>query len=345
MRAWELQAFGLENLRLVERPVPQPGPGQVVLRVLAAALNSRDMQLIANQYDPNQRLPVVPASDCVGEVVAVGAGVDRVAVGDRVIPSFMQRWIAGERTWPRWMSTVGGHYDGVLQEFCLFEAEAVSRAPAGLSHVEAAACGVAASTAWEALVERGGLHAGQTVLVQGTGGVAMFALQFARLHGARVLVTSSSDEKLERCRALGAADGVNYRRNPDWHRAVLELTDNEGVDHIIETAGDLERSVACLRPGGLISLVGYSSQLALGSGRDPDYRYTVGVLPMLLQLVRLQALTAAPRESVDRMLRAIAAGGLRPVIGAVHEFTDAPAALRALGAGHAFGKICIRVGD
>lgn len=343
MRAWELQAFGLDNLRRVERPAPVPGSGQVLLRVRAAALNSRDLQVIANQYDPNQRLPLVPASDGVGEVVALGAGVDRVEVGDRVVPAFAQRWVAGARTWPRWLSTVGGHYDGLLQEYCVLEAEGVCRAPAHLDDIEAAACCTAAATAWEALVERGGLCAGQTVLVQGTGGVAMFALQFARLHGARVLVTSSSDDKLDRCRALGADGGVNYRRTPDWHQGVLDLTDGEGVDHVIETAGDLERSVACLRPGGLVSLIGYSSQIALDSGAPPSYRYSVDILAMLLQHARLQALTAAPRESMDRMLRAIASSGLKPVIGAVHDFDDVHAALRAVAGGHAFGKICIRV--
>lgn len=343
MRAWELRAFGLENLRLVERPMPEPGPGQVLLRVRAAAVNSRDLQVIANQYDPNQRLPIVPCSDGVGDVVALGSGVHRVEVGDRVVPAFAQRWVAGERTWPRWLSTVGGHYDGLLQEYCVLEAEGVCHAPLHLTDVEAAAFGAAAATAWEALIERGGLHAGQTVLVQGTGGVAMFALQFARLHGARVLVTSSSDEKIDRCRALGAAGGVNYRRDPDWHRAVLELTGGEGVDHVIETAGDLERAVASLRPGGLVSLIGYTSQIALDSGMPPDYRYSVGVLTMLLQHVRLQALTAAPRESMERMLRAVAHAGLRPVIGALHDFADAHAALGTVAAGHAFGKVCIRV--
>jgi NADPH:quinone reductase-like Zn-dependent oxidoreductase len=345
MRAWELSAFGLDKLKRVERPEPEPGPGQVKLRVQAAALNSRDLQVIANQYDPNQRLPIVPGSDGVGIVVAVGAGVTRVRPGDRVVPTFAQGWIAGERSWPRWLTTVGGHYDGLLQDYCVLEAEGVCPAPAHLNDVEAAACGAAAATAWEALVERGGLHAGQTVLVQGTGGVAMFALQFARLHGARVLVTSSSDDKLARARALGAADGINYRSTPDWHRAVLDLTGGEGVDHVVETAGDLERSVACLRPSGLVSLVGYSSQLALDSGAPPVYRYTVGVLPMLMQQARLQALTAAPRESCERMLRAIERNGLKPVIGAEFDFDAVPAALQAVAAGHAFGKICVRVGD
>lgn len=343
VKAWELAQFGLENLKLVERPPAAPGPGRVRVRMRAAALNSRDLQVIANRYDPNQRLPVVPACDGVGIVDAVGDGVTRWRAGDRVIPAFAQRWVSGERTWTKWASHVGGHYDGTLQEYCVLEEDGLCAAPAHLDDVEAAACGVAAATAWEALIERGGLRAGQSVLVQGTGGVAMFALQFACLHGARVIVTSSSDAKLAKCRELGADATVNYRTTPDWDRAVNELTNGAGVDHVVETAGDLERSVGCLAVGGLVSLVGYSSQLAGGAGGSAPYAYSVGIFPMLLKLARLQALTAAPRESYDRMLAAIAANRLRPVVGATFAFADAPEALKALAKGDAFGKICVTV--
>jgi NADPH:quinone reductase-like Zn-dependent oxidoreductase len=340
--AWELATFGLENLKLVDRPLPSPGPGQVRLRMRAAALNSRDLQVIANRYDPNQRLPIVPACDGVGIVDAVGSSVTDVKPGDRVIPVFAQGWISGARTWARWSTHVGGHYDGTLQEYCVLEADGVCAAPAHLDDCEAAACGVAAATAWEALIERGGLRAGQTVLVQGTGGVAMFALQFARLHGARVIATSSSDAKLAKCRELGAERTVNYRSTPDWDRAVLELTGGAGVDHVVETAGDLERSVACLAVGGLVYLVGYSSQLGGGGGQAP-YTYSVGIFPILLKMARLQAITAAPRESYERMFAAIAANRLRPVIGRTYAFADAPDALRALAKGDAFGKICVTI--
>lgn len=341
MKAWELGSFGLENLKLVDRPLPEPGPGQVRLRLGAAALNSRDLQVIGNRYDPNQRLPIVPACDGVGVVDAVGTGVARVKVGERVIPAFAQGWISGARTWAKWSTHVGGHYDGTLQQYCVLEAKGVCAAPAHLTDVEAAACGVAAVTAWEALIERGGLRAGQTVLVQGTGGVAMFALQFARMHGARVIVTSSSDAKLAKCRELGADATVNYRTTPDWDRAVNELTGGDGVDFVVETAGDLERSVGCLAVGGLVSLVGYSSQIAAG-GAGP-YTYSVGIFPMLLKMGRVQAITAAPRESYDHMLAAIAANGMRPVVGATFPFAETPAALRALAKGDAFGKICVQI--
>jgi NADPH:quinone reductase-like Zn-dependent oxidoreductase len=343
VHAWVLSAFGLENLDLVERPAPSPGPGQVVVRVRAAALNSRDLQVVANQYDPNQRLPIVPVSDGVGDVVAIGAGVTRVREGDRVLPVIAQRWVAGERTWERWLSHVGGHYDGMLQEYCLLEAEGVCTVPAGLTDVEAAACGVAAATAWEALVERGRLTAGQTVLVQGTGGVAMFALQFARLHGARVIVTSSSDEKLARARALGATGTVNYRTTPDWDQEVLRLTGGEGCDHVVETAGELDRSVNALRVGGTVSLAGYTAQLRLGDPSPEPWAYRLGVIPVLLKQARMQGLSGAPRESYERMLRAIDAADLKPVIGAVIPFAQAPEAFQTLEAGRAMGKVCVQV--
>ena len=343
MRAWELQAFGLDNLVLAERPEPTPGPGQIAIRVRAAALNSRDLQVIANRYDPNQRLPIVPASDGVGEVVAVGDGVTRVAVGDRVVPAFAQGWVAGERTWERWLTHTGGHHDGMLQEVAVLDAEAAVRVPEHLTDLQAAAACVAWATAWQALFAQGGLQPGQTVLVQGTGGVSIGALQLAVAAGARVIVTSGSDEKLERAKALGAEAGVNYRTRPDWDAAVLELTGGEGVDHVIENAGDLERSAACLRVGGLVSLIGYLSQLDIDAPFVP-YRYELSVLTALLRNVRIQGISAAPRESYDAMMRVIAANRIEPVVDErVFAFEEAPAALRHLAAGAHFGKVCVQV--
>lgn len=343
MRAWELAAFGLDNLRLVERPEPAVGPGQVKLRVRAASLNSRDLQVIHDKYDPNQRLPIVPVSDGVGEVVEVGPGVTRVAVGDRVVPAFAQRWVAGERTWERWLSHVGGHHDGMLQEVAVLDAEGVVPVPAHLTDVEAAASCVAAATAWQALVEQGGLRPGETVLVEGTGGVSIFALQFAVLAGARVIVTSSSDEKLARARELGAWETVNYRSHPAWEEQVIALTGGRGVDHVIENAGDLERSVACVRTGGLVSLIGYMTQLALDEPAPPSYTYHVGVIPMLLKNVRVQGISAAPRESYEAMFRAIEAAQLRPVVDRVFPFEEALDALRLMKDGSYFGKICVTI--
>ena len=344
MRAWELAEFGLDNLKLVEREEPEPGPGQVKLRVRAASLNSRDLQVIYNKYDPNQRLPIVPVSDGVGEIVAVGEGVTRVAVGDRVVGAFAQAWTSGERTWEKWLSHIGGHYDGMLQEFVVLQADGVVPVPAYLTDTEAAAAAVAAATAWQALVIQGGLKSGDVVLVEGTGGVSIAALQFAAAAGARVIVTSSSDEKIARAVALGAWKGVNYTSQPEWGRAVLELTEGQGADHVIENAGDLARSAEALRPGGLISLIGYMSQLNLEAPEPPGYTYTLDVITALLKNVHIQGISAAPRESYESMHRAMEAAQLRPVVDREYDFVDAVEALVSLRDEGAFGKICINVG-
>lgn len=344
MRAWELQAFGLENLRLIERKQRALKPQEVRIAVKAAALNSRDLQVIANQYDPNQRLPIVPVSDGVGEVIDIGDEVKRVKIGDRVAPTFAQGWIAGARSWERWLSHVGGHYDGMLQEECVLPAEGLVPVPAYLSDVEAAASCVAATTAWQALVVEGKVFAGQTVLVQGTGGVALFALQFAKMHGARVIVIASSDERLTRAKALGAWGTVNYRTTPNWSDEVNTLTDGAGVDHIIDTVGDLEKSIACLATGGLISLIGYTGQMALDAKNAPAYRYSADVISTLLRNARLQGISAAPRESAETMFRAMAMNEMRPVIDSVFAFEEAPNALRRLADGGVFGKVCIAIG-
>jgi NADPH:quinone reductase-like Zn-dependent oxidoreductase len=342
MRAWELQQFGLDHLRLVERPRPEPGPGEVLVRIRSAALNSRDLQVIHDRYDPEQRLPIVPVSDGSGEIVALGEGVRDHAVGDRVVGLFAQGWISGERTWERWLTHLGGHFDGVLQEYAVFTAAGAVPVPTYLTDAEAATATSAAATAWQALVELGRLRPGQTVLVQGTGGVAMFALQFALLAGARGIVTSSSDDKLERARALGAAATINYRQHPEWHEEVLRLTDGEGVDHVVETAGDLERSIRSVRVGGLVSLVGYVGQLDLAS-REP-WTYSTSVITVLLRNARFQALSCAPRESWERMFRAMERAELRPVIDRVFPFEEAVDALRYLQSGAHVGKVCIDVG-
>ena len=343
MRAWELQRFGLEHLRLVERPIPEPGLRQVLVRVHAAALNSRDLQVIHDRYDPEQRLPIVPVSDGAGEIVAMGEGVSEHAVGDRVVGLFAQGWLAGERTWERWLTHLGGHLDGMLQEYVLLSAPGAVPVPAYLSDVEAAAATSAAATAWRALIELGRIEPGQTVLVQGTGGVATFALQFARLAGARVIVTSSSADKLESAHQLGAWAGVNYRVHRNWDEEVLRLTGGAGVDHVVETAGDLERSIRCLRVGGLVSLVGYTGQLDLDSPDPPPWTYAVPVITVLVRNARLQALSCAPRDSWERMYRAMEAVELRPAIDRVFAFEQSVDALRHLRSGAHLGKVCVDV--
>ena len=226
----------------------------------------------------------------------------------------------------------------------MLEADGVVAVPAYLSDAEAAAASVAAVTAWQALVIQGHLKAGETVLVEGTGGVSLFALQFATAAGARVIVTSSSDAKIARALELGAWHGVNYVTEPDWGQAVLELTAGEGVDHVIENAGDLGQSVDALRPGGLVSLIGYLSQLNLTSADPPSYRYELDIVTALLKNVRLQGISAAPRESYESMFRAMETSELRPVIDRRYDLANAIDALVSLRDEGAFGKICIDIG-
>ncbi|MES1211618.1 MAG: NAD(P)-dependent alcohol dehydrogenase, partial [Acidobacteriota bacterium] len=261
MRAVEIRgAFGLPNLVLVERPDLQPGPGSVLLRMRAASLNYRDLLTVLGHYNPKQRLPLIPCSDGVGEVVEVGEGVTRVKPGDRVCPIFSQGWIAGAPSRDKARANLGGPLDGALAEQMVVSQEGLVKVPAHLTDEEAASLPCAAVTAWNALNAAGiaGIKAGDTVLVQGTGGVSLFALQFAKLLGARVIATSSRDEKLERAREMGASDGVNYKDTPEWGARVKELTNGEGVDLVVEVggAGTLEQSIRAVRFGGTITLIG-----------------------------------------------------------------------------------------
>jgi NADPH:quinone reductase-like Zn-dependent oxidoreductase len=235
MRVMALEGgTGLANLRMIERPWPKAGPGEVVVRLKAASINYRDLATVT--APAAQRLPLVPLSDGAGLVEEVGEGVTRVKAGDLVTPCFFPRWLAGPPA-PALLPALGGVLDGCAQEAIAISAEGVVKAPSHFTAEEAATLPCAAVTAWRALIAEGRLKPGETVLVQGTGGVSIFALQFAKLAGARVIVTSSSDEKLERARALGADDLVNYRSRPDWDKAARELTDGRGVDHVVEVGG------------------------------------------------------------------------------------------------------------
>jgi len=336
MRAYEIQgSFGLENLRRVDRPVPEPGPGQVRVRVRAVSLNYRDVLTVRGFYNPRQPLPLVPCSDGVGVIEAVGPGVTRVAVGDRVAGIFAQDWHSGEPSRDKLRTTLGGPLDGTLSEQIVLSAEGVVGVPDHLSDEEAATLPCAAVTAWSSLVTMGGIKAGDTVLVLGTGGVSIFALQFARLAGARVIVTSSSDEKLERARALGADETVNYRKHPEWWREVRKWTEDRGVDHVIEVggAGTFEQSVRSVRIGGHIGLIG-----VLAGGQQE-----INLTRVLMQNIRVQGVIVGHRESFEAMNRAISSSGMRPVVDQVFAFEDAIAAFEALGAAKHFGKICVRV--
>ncbi|HKI05412.1 MAG TPA: NAD(P)-dependent alcohol dehydrogenase [Thermoanaerobaculia bacterium] len=336
MRALEIRGgFGLENLALVERPDPRPGAGQVLVRLRAASLNYRDLLMAEGKYNPKQKLPLIPGSDGAGEVVEVGEGVTRVQPGDRVCGIFAQKWIAGTPTRDRLRSTLGGPLDGTLAELAIFDQEGVVKVPDHLTDEEAATLPCAAVTAWSALVTEGGVTAGDTVLVQGTGGVSLFALQLATILGARVIATSSRDDKLERVRGMGAAETINYREVPEWGKRAKELTGGTGVDHVVEVggAGTLQQSLQAVRMGGTISLIGNLS------GTKTELLLT----QVFMQKIRLNGILVGHRESFEAMNRAIAAHRLRPVIDRVFPLAEAGAAFAHMAAGEHFGKIVVRI--
>jgi NADPH:quinone reductase-like Zn-dependent oxidoreductase len=336
MKAWEVQGtFGLDSLTLVERPEPKPGPGQVLLRMRALSLNFRDLLVVKGLYNPKLRLPLTPLSDGVGEVVGLGEGVTRVKAGDRVAGIFMQEWLDGDLTEAKVKSALGGGGVGLLAEYVALDQDGVVHVPEHLTDEEAATLPCAGVTAWHALIRAGGLKPGDSVLTQGTGGVSLFALLFAKLGGARVLLTSSSDEKLARARELGADEGINYKSTPDWDARVRELTGGVGVDHVVELggAGTLPQSLRAVRVAGSISLIGV---LTGGGGQ-------VNPLPVLMKNVRVQGIYVGSRAMFEAMNRAVAAHRLRPVVDRVFPFLEAPAAFRHMESGAHFGKICIRV--
>jgi NADPH:quinone reductase-like Zn-dependent oxidoreductase len=288
---------------------------------------------VKGQYNPRMALPRVPCSDAAGEVVAVGPSVTRVPVGDQVCGAFMQHWVAGRLTDTAARSALGGDIDGVLAERVVLAEEGVVKYPAHLSAEEAATLPCAALTAWHALAE-GGLRAGETVLLQGTGGVSIFALQIARQFGARVLITSGSDEKLARAIQLGAAAGINYRTTPDWDRWARSQTGGAGVDHVVEVggAGTLERSFKAARTAGHIALIG----VLAGTG-------SVNPMPVLMRSLTVRGIFVGSREMFEAMNRAFELHQTHPVIDRVFGFDDFPAALRHLEAGAHFGKVVVRV--
>jgi NADPH:quinone reductase-like Zn-dependent oxidoreductase len=333
MKTFEIRdAFGLENLTLTERPEPAPGYGQVLLKVRAVSLNYRDLLLVKGLYNPKLPLPLIPFSDGAGEVVRVGDGVTRVKTGDRVAGIFMQTWLAGELTAEAAKSALGGERSGMLAEYVVLEQEGVVHIPGHLSYEEAASLPCAGVTAWHATIEQG-LRPGENVLLLGTGGVSMFALQYARLAGANVIVTSSSDEKLEKAEALGASMGVNYRSIPEWGDRVKEMT-NGGVNLVVEVggAGTLPQSMRAVRTGGRISLIGVLS------GTEGK----VNPLPAVMNKLKIQGIFVGSREMFESMNRAITAAGLHPEVDRIFSFGEVKEALRYMEQGRHFGKICIK---
>ena len=331
MRAIEAGGFGLDRLAEVKKPVPQAGAGEILIRLKAATLNYRDLAILKGIYKPDLKAPFVPASDACGEVVAVAAGVTRFKVGDRVVPTYIQGWIDGAPTpEQRTMRTLGVPLSGVLQDYIAVPAEDAVAAPASLTDIEAACLPIAALTAWSTLQE-GAVKPGDWILVQGTGGVAIFALQFAKLAGARVVVLSSSDEKLKRAAILGADATINYRATPDWGPAVKAATGGRGVDIIIETSGALSQSLSAAAFGGFVGVIGFTG----GFRAEIDVRQLIG--PM----VRVQGIAVGSRNSFEAMNRAIERHRLKPVVEAVYPLAQTAEAFALMERGGQFGKIGI----
>ncbi len=335
MLAYQLpKAAGIDALAKVDLPAPKPGPRQVLVKVAACSLNFRDLAIVLGTYRMPVRPNLVPLSDGAGEVVEVGAGVTRVKVGARVAGCFFQRWVAGPFLADTHASALGGSIDGMLAQYVVLEEDGVVFLPAHLSFEEGATLPCAAVTAWHALAEHAHIVAGETVLVQGTGGVSIFALQLARLMGAQVIVTSSSEQKLARAKELGAAHGVNYKTVPDWDKAVVELTGGAGVDHVVEVGGPatLAQSLRAIRVGGKVTMIGVLSGAA-----------EINPMAIFARRANVQGISVGSAQMFEAMNRAIAGSGLHPIIDKVFPFDEAPAAFRHLQSAQHFGKVVIRV--
>lgn len=326
--------FGLDALKVSERPQPTVQPGTVLVRVKAASLNYRDFMVASGIYNPKMPLPRVPCSDGAGEVVEVGAGVEGVKPGDRVAGTFFQNWQDGELTDANARSTLGGDLDGMLQEYVLLSATGFVRLPDHLSYAQGATLPCAALTAWQGLFVKGNLQPGESVLVQGTGGVSLFALQFARMAGARVIATSSSDEKLARALQMGASDGINYKTTPKWADRAVELTGGVGVDHVVEVggAGTLMQSFKAVRRGGHVSVIG-----VLAGNAD------VNPIPILMKGLKVQGVFVGSRRMFADMNRAISLARLEPVIDRTFPLAETRQALEYMRDGKHFGKIVMEI--
>ncbi|MCE9598218.1 MAG: NAD(P)-dependent alcohol dehydrogenase [Spirochaetia bacterium] len=337
MKSFEIGAgFGLDNLKLADRADPTPGHGEVLVRMRAASLNFRDYLTVIGQYNPRYKLPLVPGSDGAGEVVSVGPGVDEWKPGDRVMSCFALDWISGIPGLKQVRnSSLGGPIDGTLTEQRVFPSRSLVAIPDALSFEEAATLPCAGVTAWSALATETQILPGQVVVVLGTGGVSIFALQFAKMMGATVIVTSSSNEKLEKARALGADHIINYRDKPQWAKEVRKITSMEGADHIIEVggAGTLEESLKAVKFFGHISLIG----ILAGNAKD------LNLLPILMQNVRMQGVLVGSRNALEQSARAIDAHKMKPIIDRTFSFVETVSAIRYLAEGKHFGKVCISI--
>ncbi len=333
MKLYQIEKeFGIDELRLVEKEEPKPRGREVLIKMRAASINYRDLLMIGGLYNPNLSLPLIPFSDGAGEVVAIGEDVTRWKPGDRVMSTFFQNWISGHITDDGAKSALGGDLDGVLAEYVLLREEGLVRMPEHLSFEEGATLPCAAVTAWHAL-NTGGFTCGDTLLTLGTGGVSIFAVQLGKAAGAMIIGTSSSDQKLERLKEMGATEGINYKTVPDCDKKVRELTGGKGVDRVIEVggAGTLVKSLKAVRVGGHISLIGVLT------GQKGE----INPLPAIMKSVRIQGILVGSREMFEAMLRAVTAHQIRPVMDKVFPFSEVREALNYMSSGAHFGKIVV----
>jgi NADPH:quinone reductase-like Zn-dependent oxidoreductase len=333
MHSWQISSFGVDSLEFVEHPIPQPGPGEVLVRVHAISINYRDLLMVKGLYNPKLKLPRIPCSDGAGEVSAVGDGVTRWKPGDRVAGIFMQNWLDGPPTPTKVKGALGGDIDGMLAEYVVLKETGLVRLPAHLSFEEAATLPCAAVTAWNALAA-GNLKPGSTILILGTGGVSIFALQLARLMGVRVLGISGSAAKLERARSLGLDAALNYRETPNWDRWALDQTGGEGVDLVVEVGGvgTLPRSLGAVRMGGVIAQIG-----VLTGPADPL------PLPLILhKQARIQGIYVGSRKDFEEMNKAIALAALHPITESF-PWSQAREVLARMEQASHFGKLVLTV--
>lgn len=334
MKAVQIERFGIDELAFNEIDRPTPMAGEVLVRMRASSLNYRDLMMVEGTYNSRLKLPLVPFSDGAGEVVEVGEGVSRWKVGDRVCPIFMQGWVDGELDYSKSKSTLGGDLDGCLREYAAFNEAGLVRIPDHLSFEEAACLPCAGVTAWNALMVSGGLQKGDTVLCQGTGGVSLFALQFAKAAGAEVTITSSSNDKLERAKGLGADHVINYREREDWDTVALELTNKRGVDHVVEIGGPgtLQRSMRAVKTGGHIAVIG----VVAGKGEFTN-------VPIFMKALKLIGVFVGSRVMFEDMNRFVTDKSIRPVVDSTFEFDQVRDALELMKSGGHFGKILVRI--
>lgn len=335
MKAWQIRGeYGIDRLACVDLPAPSPGQGQVVVAMRAASLNYRDLVTVRGIAGAKAPPALIPFSDGAGVVDAVGPGVRGIAVGDRVAPTFFQSWVDGPVTAEARAQALGGSLDGVLQERIALRADGVVKIPDGMTFEEAATLPCAGLTAWRAVAVEAPVGPGQTVLVQGTGGVSIFALQFAKALGARVIVTSSSDAKLDRARALGADHGINYVATEDWAAEARRFTGGRGVDVVVEVGGEdtLQQAMAAARVGGRIVVIGVLS--GFGS--------TIPLPVLFSNNLHLIGISVGSRAHFVDMLAHIERWRLQPVIDRTFAFDEVPEALRTMESGRFFGKLCVR---